>query len=48
MDSFTGNTPLAHARVLVADWKYQYNDHRPQSALGYQPPARYAANCAHQ
>ena len=38
---------LAHARVVIADWKYQYNHHRPHSALGYQPPARYAANCTH-
>src|ERR1700742_1332928 len=39
---------LAHARVVIGDWKYQYNHHRPHSALGYQPPARYAANCTHQ
>jgi hypothetical protein len=23
-------------------------ENRPHSALGYQPPARYAANCTHQ
>ena len=39
---------LAHARVVIGDWKYQYNHHRPHSALAYQPPARYAANCAHR
>ena len=39
---------LAHARVVIADWKYQYNHHRPHSALDYQTPARYAATCAHQ
>jgi hypothetical protein len=39
---------LAHARVVIGDWKYQYNHHRPHSALDYQPPARYAANCTHQ
>ena len=38
---------LAHARVVIADWKYQYNHHR-HSALDYQTPARYAATCAHQ
>ena len=38
----------AHARVVIGDWKYQYNHHRPHSALGYQPPARYAATCAHR
>jgi putative transposase len=30
---------LAHARVVIADWKYQYNHHRPLSALDYQTPA---------
>jgi putative transposase len=39
---------LTHARVVIADWKYQYNHHRPHSALDYQPPARYAATCARQ
>jgi putative transposase len=36
---------LAHARVVIGDWKYQYNHHRPHSALGLQTPARYAASC---
>jgi putative transposase len=39
---------LAHARVVIGDWKYQYNHHRPHSALNYEPPARYAATCAHR
>jgi len=35
---------LTHARVVIADWKEEYNHHRPHSALRYQvPPARYAA-----
>lgn len=36
---------LAQARVVISDWKHDYNQHRRHSALGYQPPARYAANC---
>ena len=34
---------LAHARVIITDWKNEYNHHRRHSALGYQAPARYAA-----
>jgi hypothetical protein len=37
--------PLAHARIVIGDWKREYNHHRRQSALGYQPPACYAASC---
>jgi hypothetical protein len=37
---------LAHARIVIGDWKQEYNHHR-HSALGYQPPARYAASCRH-
>ncbi|WP_163747923.1 IS3 family transposase [Mycobacterium noviomagense] len=39
---------LAHARVVISDWKHEYNHHRRHSALGYQPPARYAASCTHR
>ena len=28
---------LAHARVVISDWKHEYNHHRRHSALGYQP-----------
>jgi transposase InsO family protein len=38
---------LTQARVVIGDWKRKYNYHRPHSALGYQPPARYAASCRH-
>jgi putative transposase len=31
---------LTHARVVIGDWKHEYNWHRPHSALDYQPPAR--------
>ena len=39
---------LAQARVVISDWKDEYNHHRRHSALGYQTPARYAAACTHQ
>jgi putative transposase len=39
---------LVHARVVITDWKDEYNKHRPHSALGYQTPAGYAATCTHQ
>jgi putative transposase len=34
---------LAEAQVMVADWRHDYNHHRPHSSLGMIPPARYAA-----
>jgi putative transposase len=39
---------LTHARVVIGDWKHDYNHHRRHSALGYLTPARYAATCTHQ
>ncbi len=33
---------LAEAKVLVEDWREDYNHHRPHSALGMKPPARFA------
>jgi transposase InsO family protein len=30
---------LAQARVVISDWKHDYNHHRRHSALGYHPPA---------
>lgn len=39
---------LAHARVVISDWKHDYNHHRRHSSLGYLPPARYAATCTHR
>jgi putative transposase len=33
---------LAHARVVLADWKDDYNTVRPHSAIGNLPPAAYA------
>jgi putative transposase len=34
---------LAEARVLVADWREDYNNHRPHSALQMKAPATFAA-----
>jgi putative transposase len=39
---------LAQARVVIGDWKHDYNHHRRHSALGYLPPAVYAAACTHR
>jgi putative transposase len=33
---------LAEARVLIEDWRQDYNQHRPHSALGMMAPARFA------
>ena len=30
---------LTEARILIARWRQEYNQVRPHSALGYQPPA---------
>lgn len=39
---------LAHARVVIGDWKHQYNHHRRHSSLGYLPPSGYAVTCPHR
>jgi putative transposase len=39
---------LTQARVVISDWKHDYNHHRRHSSLGYLPPARYAAGCTHR
>ncbi|MDP8930810.1 MAG: transposase [Actinomycetota bacterium] len=33
---------LLEAQVLVADWRAEYNDYRPHSALGMLTPAEFA------
>jgi len=30
---------LLEARVLIEDWRLEYNRVRPHSSLGYRPPA---------
>jgi transposase InsO family protein len=39
---------LTQARVVITDWKQDYNHRRRHSALGYQAPAIYAAACTHR
>ena len=34
---------LAEAKVMVEDWRQDYNHHRPHSALAMMAPARFAA-----
>ena len=36
---------LLEAQVLVADWRTEYNNYRPHSALGMRTPAEYARTC---
>ncbi len=38
-------TSLAEARVVIEDFRREYNHHRPHSSLGYQTPASFAASC---
>jgi len=35
---------LVEAQVLVEDWRADYNERRPHSALGMMAPARFAAS----
>ena len=37
---------LDHARGAILEWTQDYNTTRPQSSLGYQPPATFAATLA--
>ena len=32
---------LQHAREVLADWRENYNQHRPHSGIGNIPPAEY-------
>ena len=34
---------LTEARVVIEDYRREYNQRRPHSKLGYQSPARFAA-----
>jgi putative transposase len=39
---------LVQAKVVISDWKHDYNHHRRHSAPGYLTPAGYAAACTHR
>jgi putative transposase len=34
---------LAHARAVIAEWRCDFNEARPHSALGYRTPAQVRA-----
>jgi transposase InsO family protein len=36
---------VKEAKVLVEDWRLEYNNHRPHSGLGYMTPAGFASSC---
>jgi putative transposase len=36
---------LAHARAVIAQWRNDYNERRPHSALDYLTPDEFAARC---
>ena len=36
---------VLEAKVIVREWRLEYNNHRPHSSLGYKTPAEFAASC---
>ncbi|HBS5992458.1 TPA: transposase, partial [Klebsiella pneumoniae] len=34
---------IVHARKIINDWRQDYNECRPHSALNYQTPSEFAA-----
>jgi len=36
---------VREAKVIVEDWRLDYNNHRPHSSLDYMAPAAFAASC---
>jgi transposase InsO family protein len=39
---------VKEAKVIVKDWRLEYNNHRPHSSLDYMAPAAFAAKCLEQ
>jgi len=39
---------LTGARILIEDWRNEYNPWRPHSSLGGLTPAGYTDQCQHQ
>ena len=39
-------TSLQHARVLIEQWRREYNEERPKKSLGGLTPAQYAKQFA--
>jgi putative transposase len=39
---------VTEARVVIGDWRNEYNTWRPHGSLGGLTPAEYAAQCTHQ
>ncbi|MHC4187925.1 MAG: integrase core domain-containing protein [Planctomycetota bacterium] len=35
---------VREAKVVVEDWRLEYNNHRPHSSLGYMTPAEFSAD----
>lgn len=36
---------VKEAKVLVEDWRLEYNHYRPHSSLGYKTPSEFAVSC---
>jgi len=36
---------VEEAKVIVENWRLEYNNHRPHSGLAYMTPAAFAASC---
>ena len=36
---------LAEAKVIIENWRQDYNENRPHSSLGYESPGPFAASC---
>lgn len=41
-------TSLQHARVVIEEWRREYNEHRPKKSLGGLTPAEYARRLTDQ